>query len=428
MKHATLQPVSRPIDRTVRLPGSKSLTNRALLAAALADGVSTIDGLLLADDTRLMADALRCLGIPVKLDEDRRRASVHGGGGYWPNMEADIFCGAAGTVIRFLTAACCIGRGEYRLDGSPRMRSRPIGDLVDALRDLGSAIGYEDRDGYPPLTIRARGLRGGVVRFDSSPSSQFVSALLLAGPRAGQDVMIELTGPLPSRPFVRMTLGVMEAFGVSAIEDGGQRFIVPCGQTYAATTYRIEPDATAASYFFAAAAITGGRVVVENLGRRSLQGDAAFVDVLQEMGCEVESGADATVVRGPRDGLLKGVDVDLNDMPDVAQTLAVLAAFAEGPTNIRNVANLRVKETDRLAALATELGRMGVETETREDGITIRPHGPPTAAAIRTYDDHRMAMSFALAGLRLQGMTILDPDCVNKTFPGFFDVWAELAE
>lgn len=422
----TLRPICGRIDRTVRLPGSKSLTNRALLVAALASGRSQIDGLLLADDTQLMLDAIRSLGIGIEVDEDRRRAVVHGCGGYWPHGDADIFCGNAGTVIRFLTAACCIGRGNYRLDGVGRMRVRPIGDLVNALRDLGAMIGYEDKEGYCPLTVHARGLRGGTVRFESPPSSQFVSALLMAAPRAARDVLIDVGGPLPSAPYVGMTLGVMEAFGVSAVEDRMCKFIVPCGQTYRATDYEIEPDASTASYFFAAAAISGGRVTVDRLGRRSCQGDVGFVNVLEEMGCRIEQTEQSTTVWGPAGGTLRGVEVDLNDMPDVAQTLAVLAAFAEGPTRIRNVANLRFKETDRLDALATELGRLGVETKVHEDGITVRPGKPPMAAAVNTYEDHRMAMSFALAGLRLDGVVIRHPDCVSKTFPGFFELWSEL--
>ncbi len=426
MKEITLRPISHPIDYTARLPGSKSLSNRALLVAALADGVSHIEGLLLAEDSRLMVDALRSLGISVRVDEDKRLAVVHGRGGYWPNSEADIHCGNAGTVIRFLTAACCIGHGDYRLDGVERMRARPIGQLVDALRDLGAMIGYECKQGYCPLTLRARGLRGGTVRFDSPPSSQFLSALLIAAPRAASDVMIDLAGPLPSKPFVRMTIGVMEAFGASVLEDRMTKFIVPCGQTYRPLDYQVEPDATAASYFFAAAALTGGRVVVDGLGSESCQGDAAFVDVLRDMGCRVERTENTTTVCGPPAGALRGIDVDLNDMPDVAQTLAVLAAFADGPTHIRNVANLRVKETDRLEALAMELGRLGIKTDVREDGITVRPGKARVTGPIETYGDHRMAMSFALAGLRLDGVTILDPDCVSKTFPDFFDAWARL--
>ncbi len=428
MNAITLRPIPHPIDRTVTLPGSKSLTNRALLAAAMAAGVSEIRDLLLADDTRLMIDALRSLGISIRIHDDRPRATVHGCGGHWPHVQADLACGNAGTVIRFLTAACAAGHGNYRLDGSARMRERPIGPLVDALRDLGAAVGFEMKDGFCPLTIHASGLRGGTVHIDKPPSSQFVSALLMAAPRAATDVMIDVTGPLPSAPYVRLTLDVMHAFGVDVVENDMRRFIVPSAQTYAPAQYDIEPDASAASYFFAAAALTGGRVTVNGLGRTSHQGDIAFVNVLRKMGCRIDQTDRSTTVHGPADGRLQGIDVDLNDMPDVVQTLAVLAAFAHGPTTIRNVANLRIKETDRLDALATELARIGVQARLTDDGITIHPGPPPRPATIETYDDHRMAMSFALAGLRLDGLTIKNPDCVTKTFPNFFQLWTALAD
>lgn len=416
-----------PVDTAVRLPGSKSLTNRALVLAAMAQGPSQLDEVLIADDTRLMIEALRSLGVDVRLDHERRRVRIRGCGGFWPGGEADIFCGNAGTVMRFLTAACCVGVGEYRLDGSLRMRERPLGDLVNALRDLGAVIECESVEGFCPLVVQARGLRGGRVQFKRPVSSQFVSAILMAAPRAANDVMIEIVGELPSDPFVRMTLGLMEVFGGAAVEDGMRKFIVPGGQSYSGAHYEVEPDATAASYFFAAAAVTGGRVAVEGLGSQTRQGDWRFVDVLERMGCRVEREPRRTTVWGPPAGGLRGVDVDLNDMPDVAQTLAVLAAFAGGPTRIRNVANLRVKETDRLAALASELGRMGVQADTSGDGITIQP-GEPRPAIIETYGDHRMAMSFALAGLRVDRMMIRDPGCVSKTFPEFFEVWASLGK
>ncbi len=421
-----LNPPAGPIDRTICLPGSKSITNRAMLLAAIANGTSNLSGVLIADDTRLMSNALGVLGVNAELDEETRRVGIKGCGGFWPSAEGTIDCGNAGTVMRFVTAACCIGQGNYRLDGVKRMRERPIGMLVEALHDLGATIAYESLSGCCPLTVAARGLRGGVVRFSRAPSSQFLSAILMAAPRAANDVMIEIAGPMPSMPYVKMTLGVMEAFGVSAVEYGMQKFIVPGMQTYSAADYEVEPDASAASYFFAAAALTGGRITVDGLDSESIQGDIGFVDVLEKMGCQVERKPKSTSVRGPEDRRLSGIDVDLNHMPDVAPTLAVLAAFADGPTRIRNVANLRVKETDRLQALSTELGRMGVHTEIHKDGITVRPNGQPTAADIETYDDHRMAMSFALAGLRLEGVVIRNPGCVSKTFPEFFQLWNEL--
>ena len=417
---------SRPIDRTIRLPGSKSLTNRALLLAALAAGESTLKGILLAEDTRLMTDALRSLGVPIRIDESSHRAKVTGCAGRWPNSEASLFCGNAGTVIRFLTAACTIDQGSYRLDGVERMRNRPIGELVDALRELGATIGYEDRDGFCPLSVRGAGLRGGTLERASTVSSQYVSALLIAGALAANDVMLGFDHPLPSRPYVAMTLGIMREFGVDVAERDMQRFVVPAGQSYRATTYDIEPDASAASYFLAAAAITGGRITIEGLGSASCQGDIGFVRVLEQMGCDVDQEPHRSTIRGPETDDLNGVDVDLGDMPDVAQTLAVVACFANGPTRIRNVSNLRIKETDRLAALASELSAMQVETQIHDDGISIHPGDRIRRARIKTYDDHRMAMSFAVAGLRLDGMEIENPACVEKTFPEFFAIWKSL--
>ena len=416
-----------PVAATIRPPGSKSLTHRALLLAALADGESIIDHLLLADDTRLMIDALRGLGVPVQVDEAAHRATVTGCAGRWPNAEASLYCGNAGTVLRFLTAACTIDHGMYRLDGSPRMRERPIGDLVDSLRDLGAEIGYAGRNGFCPVTIRARRLRGGTLDCDDAVSSQHVSALLMAGALASDDVMLSLRRDPPSRPYIGLTLGAMSAFGVEALEQDMRRFIVPAPQAYHHARYAVEPDATAASYFFAAAAVTGGRVTVEGLGAGSRQGDMALLDTLIRMGCEVDQRAERTTVIGPGRGALHGVDVDYRDTPDVVQTLAVVAAFAEGPTRIQGVGHLRIKETDRLIALAAELGAMGVDTALTDASIVIRPAGPPRGARIRTYGDHRMAMSFAVAGLRVVGMEIQNPACVEKSYPAFFADWAKLA-
>lgn len=423
----TLRPLRRPPECTVPLPGSKSITNRALLAAALARGGSEISGLLLADDTRLMVDCLERLGVHVVLDEHRKRCRIEGCGGYFPESQAELHCGNAGTVIRLLTAACSAGMGQYTLDGDARMRQRPIGQLVNALRDLGAEIGYGGREGFCPLTVHARRLRGGRVTLDRVVSSQYVSALLMAAPLATSDVFIVVTGELPSAPYVRLTQRVMDAFGVSIIAEPNGRYIVPAPQLYHATEFAVEPDASAASYFFAAAALTGGRITVEGLGSDSAQGDVGFVRVLDRMGCRVEMAPKRTTVWGPANGRLAGIDADLGAMPDTAPTLAVLAAFAEGPTRIRNVANLRIKESDRLFALAAGLGRLGVPTQIHDDGLTIAPRQAPVAGKIATCDDHRIAMSFALAGLVIDGVTLDDPGCVAKTFPEFFDVWRQLA-
>jgi 3-phosphoshikimate 1-carboxyvinyltransferase len=412
----------RPIDATVRLPGSKSLTNRALIIAGLARGSSRLEGVGLADDTRYMIQFLKGLGIEVSLDEPHCAATVRGCGGHIPADEADLFCGNAGTVMRFGTAMCCLGAGRYRVDGAERMRNRPIGPLVDVLRDLGASIGYEGTHGFPPLTVAARGLHGGQASMRASESSQFVSAVLMAAPYARTDVMLRLVGEVVSEPYISMTLRMMEDFGAGVLADRG-KYIVPAAQTYAGRTCRIEPDASAASYFLAAAALTGGRVTVEGLGRRSVQGDVGFAGVLEQMGCRIEQDDTSTTVTGPKGGRLRGIDVDLNAMPDMAQTLAVLALFAAGPTNVRNVANLRIKETDRISAVAAELAKFGATVQTRDDGFAVTPPVVPRPAEVDTYDDHRMAMSFALAGLRIDGVVIRGAECVSKTFPDFFEVF-----
>ncbi len=419
------QPVKEPIDAVVTLPGSKSITNRVLLVAALADGTSILRGVLVAEDTRLMVSALGKLGIVVTLDETDCVAEVTGCRGRLPNEEADIFCGNAGTVMRFCTALTALGHGRFQLDGVERLRSRPIGGLADALQSLGTGVEYLSTQGCPPIAVRARGLRGGQVSFDSPPSSQLVSALLLVAPYAAQDIFIETAGDVPSVPYLKMTTAVMQRFGVAVIEqyeETSTKFIVAAPQRYQATAYMVEPDASNATYFLAAPAIVGGRLTVEGLGTASIQGDACFVDVLERMGCRIDRAPTRLTVHAPPQGeRLRGIEVDLNDMPDTVQTLAVVALFADGPTVIHNVANLRLKETDRLAALRCELTKLGARVEERADGLRIEPPDRPVPAEIDTYDDHRMAMSFALAGLKCPGIVIHHAECCSKTFPEYFD-------
>lgn len=413
-----------PLAGRIRPPGSKSLTNRALACAALADGASVLRGAAICDDSARMIAGLRALGIACADEPTHARVRIDGCGGQPPAERAELDAGAAGTAMRFLTAIAAVGDGEYRVDGAARMRARPIGALVDGLRALGARIDYAGAAGYPPLLLDACGLLGGALRLDHPPSSQFVSALLMAAPYASADVQIEVGGALPSEPYVEMTLHVMRRFGLEALHVG-QRFIVPAPQRGVGADLEIEPDASAATYFWAAAAITGGTVRVDGLSSGSLQGDAAFVDVLARMGCRVENGADHIRVSGPPAGTLRGTDADLNAMPDTAQTLAVAALFAEGPTTIRNVPNLRIKETDRITALATELGKFGARVDVRADGMTIHPPREPRYAEVDTYDDHRMAMSFALAGLRC-GALIRAAGVVSKSYPGYFDDLARL--
>jgi len=412
-----------PVRGTVRPPGSKSITNRALVCAALAAGRSLLPGALESEDTRVMIDSLRRLGLCVEHDPAEATISIEGCAGRLPVTQADLYAANSGTTIRFLTALVALGHGRYRLDGTPRMRQRPIQDLLDALRPLGANARSETDSGCPPVVVEAAGLRGGRTEVAGSISSQFLSALLMAAPCAESPVEIAVRGRLVSEPYVRMTLGVMRAFGVEVEHDELQHFRIPAAGSYRACRYPIEPDASAASYFFGAAAVSGGRVTVEGLSRHSLQGDVAFCECLRRMGCRVEYGEESITVEGAP---LRGIQADMNAISDTVPTLAAVALFAEGPTTITGVGHIRHKETDRLAAVATEARRLGAEVEEHADGLTIRP-GALHGAEIQTYDDHRMAMSFALVGLRIPGVRILDPECTGKTYPGFFDDLKRLA-
>lgn len=425
----TVEPASRPIDASARIPGSKSITNRALLAAALADGETSLIGALHSDDTRYMAAALNALGVSVETDEPGERFHVVGGGGTFSATKADLFVGNAGTAMRFLTAALPLGRGRYRIDGVERMRKRPLAPLLQALNDLGADAVSEAGTGCPPVVVHASGLRGGKTAMAGDQSSQFFSALLLAAPYAVQGVEIDVIGDLVSKPYMPMTAAVMRSFGVELELDtvNWRTFRVAPGQRYQGHTFHVEPDASNASYFFAAAAVTGGRVRVNSLGRDSTQGDLRFVDVLSAMGAQVTIASDYVEVIGPSDGKLNGVDLDLNPISDTAQTLAAITPFASGPTTIRGIEHARLKETDRVAAMATELRRLGQTVEERPDGLIIHPQ-PIIAADIHTYDDHRMAMSFAITALRAPNVRILDPNCVAKTFPDFFARLAEVTQ
>ena len=416
-----IAPVARPLDALVSIPGSKSITNRALLIAALAQGRSSLTGALHSDDTTYMAAALNRLGIAVESDPAEERFLVSGGGGTFPARTADLFVGNAGTAMRFLTAALPLGQGKYRLDGAPRMRKRPLAPLLQALTELGADVRSESAVGYAPVIVEASGLSGGICTMPGDLSSQFFSALLIAAPYARNGVTINVEGDLVSKPYMVMTADVMRDFGVNVLldETTWSSFSVPAGQRYAGRAYRIEPDASNASYFFAAAAITGGRVRVDGLGSASTQGDLHFVDALRQMGAGVTIARDYVEVTGPRDGALSGIDIDMNAISDTAQTLAAIAPFAVGPTTIRGIHHARLKETDRVHAVVTELRKLGQDVVERDDGMTITPR-PLTPAAIETYDDHRMAMSFAIAGLHAPGVRILDPGCVAKTFPDFF--------
>jgi 3-phosphoshikimate 1-carboxyvinyltransferase len=409
------------IDAVLTLPGSKSYTHRALMAAALAAGVSTLSNALRAEDTELTAQALAQLGAGI--DWQGTRLKVTGRNGRWRPVPLPIYLGNSGTSMRFLTALVALGEGEYLLTGSERLCQRPLGELLTALQALGVKAVSEKGDGCPPVRVTG-GLIGGKASLSGAISSQYLSALLFIGPLAPAGLEIEVTGDLVSRPYVDLTLEVLSDFGISFYREGYRYFQLPGGQCYLPQDYQIEADASSASYFWAAAALTGGRVTITNLGLTSSQGDAAFPQVLERMGCAITSTAAGLTVQG---GPLSGVEVNMAAMPDLVPTLAVLAAFAQGETVITGVAHLRHKESDRLAAVVTELGKMGLEARETEEGLVIRG-GKPRGAVINTYNDHRLAMSFAVAGLKVPGLSITDPDCVGKSFPEFWDYFKKLGQ
>jgi 3-phosphoshikimate 1-carboxyvinyltransferase len=424
MKYLDLPPMER-VAGTVRLPGSKSISNRTLLLAALASGTTHIRGVLDADDIAVMLEALRALGVLVDRSGDGS-VVVHGAGGAFPAKRASLFLGNAGTAFRPLTAALALSNGEYVLDGAPRMRERPIRDLVDALRPLGADVRYSGAEGFPPLDIKPGRIRVANVAMRGDVSSQFLTAMLMALPIAGGGATIEIAGELISKPYIDITLKLMQRFGVSVEREDWRLFRVPADSRYASPgTVVVEGDASSASYFLAAGAISGGPVRVEGIGRDSTQGDVAFADTLAAMGAIVRAGDDWIEVRGA--GRLKGIDADFNAIPDAAMTAAATALFADGPTVLRNIGSWRVKETDRIAAMATELSKLGAVCEQGPDWLRIDPPQRLRAATIDTYDDHRMAMSLSLAALGGVTVRINDPDCVRKTFPGYFAEFQRLA-
>ena len=431
---------------SIQLPGSKSISNRILLLAALAEGVTEIHGLLDSDDTRVMLAALTKLGVdsPVGADDTPLLAKkITGCGGAFPNKSAELFMGNAGTAIRPLTAALAMMNGEYQLSGVPRMHERPIADLVDGLRQIGADTRYLGNDGFPPLSIRPAQIKlDAPIRVRGDVSSQFLTALLMALPLTGQDAIVEMTTELISKPYVEITLNLMERFGVMVKRDGWQRFTISGGQKYRSPgAILVEGDASSASYFLAAGAIGGGPVRVEGVGKNSIQGDVHFAEALEKMGARIDWGDNWISARAPENGKLKAFDLDLNHIPDAAMTLAVAALFADGPCTLRNIASWRVKETDRIAAMATELRKLGATVEEGADYLRVTPSNniegvspdtgialsaPTDMVAINTYDDHRMAMCFSLAAFGDVPIRINDPECVAKTFPDYFDAFAQI--
>ncbi|MGD8387272.1 MAG: 3-phosphoshikimate 1-carboxyvinyltransferase [Desulfobacteraceae bacterium] len=412
------------LDAVVDIPGSKSITHRALIAAAMAGGESTLSGALSCEDTRLTARALKQMGARILWEGDTIRVLGTGGRIEPPSDGRGLFLGNSGTSFRLLLSTVALGCGRFTLSGTRRMCERPVGELARALQEMGARIRFPHRPGYPPVTLHARGLSGGRVSVGAKTSSQYISSLLLAAPYAKQDTEIHVQGEAVSRPYVDLTVRVMNAFGVDVDCPGGSRFRVPAGFPYLPGARRIEGDASTASYFWAAAAVTGGRVVTRNLlPLQTAQGDIRFLEILERMGCRIRRQPDRVEVQG---GPLQGVSVDMGDLPDMVPTLAAVGLFARGRTRIRNVAHLRYKESDRLNAIAGEWRRLGACVEIEEDGLVIHGESRLRGKDMDSKSDHRIAMSLAVAGLRVPGIRIRNPACVDKSFPAFWSFWNAL--
>lgn len=418
-----IQPLQKPLDAEVSVPGSKSYTNRALLIAALANGESHLIGALFSDDTGYMVQALRKLGVSIEADPKAASLVVAGNGGRIPVDGAKLYIGNSGTTSRSITSYVALGNGTFIIDGDAPMRqSRPMADLLDALGQLGIDARSRFANGCLPIEVQAKGFRGGKTRLDASKSSQFLTSLLLVAPHADNGLEIEMVSEFKTE-YIDITMAVMQAFGIEVEHDEYQRFRVAGNQCYTPRVYAIEPDASNASYFFAAAALTGGRVRVADIAADSAQGDIHFVNVLEKMGCTVNRYASGVEVIGPDQ--LRGIDIDMKAISDTSLTLAAIAPFAKNPVRLRNIEHTRWQETDRIAAMVAQLRRLGVAVEEHRDGVTIAP-SKPKSSSIDTYKDHRVAMSFALVGLRVPGIRINDPGCVGKTFPTYFDVWDQI--
>lgn len=431
MNKYVLQPVTSPINAVLQVPGSKSITQRAMVVAALVKGASFLQGALRSEDTELLASALVKLGVEVNWTDaglQIKSSGVMGPGGEF-NGPLELYMGNNGTGIRLLTSLVCLGSGFYLLTGTKRMEERPIVHLLTALRQWGAKISCVNGTDSPPVLVEADGLAGGDTVIDGSLSSQYISSLLLIAPYLKNTGRICVVGNLVSRPYVNITLAVMRSFGgiVDEMEQEGMPCFVVQPVPYKAMNYAVEGDASSASYFWAAAAVTGGKVTISNIHRDALQGDAAFADILARMGCRVTKDETGVTVTGPEIGELRGIDIDMGKWPDVAPTLAVVAAFARGTTRISGIKHLRIKETDRITAVATELQRMGVNVKELEDGLVIEGGAPLRGVEIQTYNDHRMAMAFAVAGLRVPNLVICNPDCVSKSFPDFWEKWVYMS-
>ena len=429
----------KPINWTVTVPGSKSMTNRALLMAALSDGETELSGVLFSDDSRYFISALQSLGFETKVDEKGKKVTVKGENGRIPKKEAEIYVGSAGTAARFLTAMLGMSDGIYTIQASEQMKKRPMKDLFLLLKQAGAGIEYLEQEGYLPIKITGRkadSLNGNkepakmdqklIVQLDISKSTQFLSAMLLISPMIEEGLCIEITSEKTDGSYIKITRGMMEEWGVTSLFDG-RNYEVPAGASYHMKHYIVEPDMSAACYFYGAAAITGGLALVRNVHMDNSQGDRKFLEVLEKIGCSVTESEEGIVVEGPADGKIKGIDIDMNDFSDQTMTLAAMAPFASEKVHISHIGHIRLQESDRIHAIVTELTRVGIHCEETEDSITVYP-GKPHAALIETYEDHRMAMAFSLIGLKTEGIVIHNPMCCRKTFENYFELLTELTE
>lgn len=410
------------VNGDVQIPGSKSYTNRAVVIAALAQGETIIEHALISEDTEYIANAVKSFGRWVDIDREKEQIIIRNNSVKLYAPTHPLFFGNAGTPIRLVTSMASLAEGETELTGNERMQQRPCQDLLEALQHLGVEATDSRGTGCPPVKVKGPTLRGGKAKIRGGVSSQFTSSILLSAPYASEDIELEIMDELTSKPYVDMTIGIMKDFGVQVDREGYGKFKVRSGQRYQARTYRVEPDASNMSYFLAAAAITRGRVAIPGINTTSLQGDVAFLDIIERMGCCIEREEEYVAVSGKQ---MKGITVDMNWMPDLVPTLAIMAAFAEGTTHIYNIGNLRIKECDRIAAVETELRKMGIQVSSTDDTLTIHG-GKPQAATIDTYDDHRIAMAFAVAGLSTPGVVINNPSCVAKSFPAFWTIFNQL--
>ena len=424
MSQYEVKTINHPLDCTVDVPGSKSITNRALLMAALANGKSVLNGVLFSNDSRYFLTSLISLGYIIEVNEVENYVAINGHGADIPKKNATIDVGSAGTAARFLTAMLALSDGEYIINASEQMKKRPMLPLFEALTAMGAEFTFIEKNGHLPVKVKGAAFNGAVpaseVDIDISESTQFLSALLMVAPMLENGLKINITSKKTEGSYIKITTKMMHQFGCDTLHDGSV-YEIPAGQTYMAETYLIEPDVSAACYFYAAAALTGGHVLVKNVHSTSMQGDMKFLDVLKQMGCVIREEREGIYVTGPENGQYSGVDVDMNDFSDQTMTLAAIAPFANTPTYIKNIGHLRLQESDRIHAIVTELTRVGIKVEEEQDAIRIHP-GTPHAALIQTYDDHRMAMAFALIGLKCEGIVIDNCECCGKTFENYFSV------